>query len=412
MNDQDSQTVDPIENMNLDLFGKLLRIRRQEAGLSYTALAKAANVARATLVNIEHGVYKPSQSTVRRLVNVKALRLIAATEQSRKNDITWFCEAYNPMAMSNAMVQALNGPGGQIEQSYFYLDAQSAFAWFELANHKEYVTLYRSQIPFDDIAKSITTEVRGAGLDVDALGCGDGKTETELVLRLADLAPSPAGMLLYLLDISHGLLSEAYRHALDTLAPKKIGVFGVHGDFHWIISNPMLYMRPKSIKRVRLFLMMGYTLGNIRDEPWFFRNLAACAEPGDLAVLDFGIARGSVDNPDQIAQLDPAIKAKKPADIYYNFLTGPMHRHTQGCKSLQLRTELSVHCPIPGSYAIEFWAAVEKEYEPIRQFLVWRVKRYELGKLSNCLLSLGWKTLQCWQYGPEKSAAVVLVQRL
>lgn len=409
MNPQDSQTVDPIDNVDLDHFGKLLRIRRQEAGLSYTALAKASGVARATLVNVEHGVYRASQATIRRLAKVPSLRLVEV--QARKNDITWFCEAYNPMAMSNSMVRALNGPGGQIPQSYFYLDAQSACAWFELANHEEYVRMFRSQIPFDEIAKLITTEVRGAGLDVDALGCGDGKTETELVVRLAEQSPSPPDMLLYLLDISHALLSEAYRHALNGLAPKRVGVFGIHGDFHAIASNPMLYMRPESVKRIRLFLMMGYTIGNIRDEPWFFRDLAACAQKGDLAVLDFTVAKPSSDNPDEIRQRDPAMKAKKPADLYHNFLSGPLYRHINGCKSVKLRTELSTHCPVPGSYATEAWADVEKEHEPDRQFLIWRVKRYDPTKLSNCLLDWGWKTLRCWQYGPDKSAAVILVQR-
>ena len=30
---------------------------------------------------------------------------------------------------------------------------------------------------------------------------------------------------------------------------------------------------------------------------------------------------------------------------------------------------------------------------------------------SQCLNSLGWKTLQMWKYGPEKLAAVLLVQK-
>jgi len=66
---------------------------------------------------------------------------------------------------------------------------------------------------------------------------------------------------------------------------------------------------------------------------------------------------------------------------------------------------------VPGSYAVEFWADVEKEGEPLRQFLVFRTKRYDIEKLSQCLHRLGWNTLQTWKYGPEKLAAVLLIQR-
>jgi hypothetical protein len=229
--------------------------------------------------------------------------------------------------------------------------------------------------------------------------------------RLADHMPRPPDLQLYLLDISHVLLSEAYRTALDSLAPRRIPVFAIHGNFNDVSKNPLLYMHPRSIRRLRLFLMMGYTLGNISDEPWFFRDLAACAQPGDLAVLDFQLARAPADQPEKIRELDPPIRAKRPVASYTDFLSGPLRRHCRGLQGIRLRTELSTHCPVPGSYALENWAAVEKEDEPLRQFLVWRIKRYDLEKLSECLRSLGWNTLHAWKYGPEKLAAVLLIQR-
>jgi hypothetical protein len=55
---------------------------------------------------------------------------------------------------------------------------------------------------------------------------------------------------------------------------------------------------------------------------------------------------------------------------------------------------------------------VEKEGEPLRQILgLARTKRYDLDKLSESLRSLGWNTVQTWKYGPEKLAAVLLIQR-
>jgi transcriptional regulator with XRE-family HTH domain len=392
-------------------FGELLRRRREEAGLSVADLARKTGVVRTTIHNIEQGLTSASPQTLKLLASVKALRL-TELDNSRDGSLeAWFTEQYNPMQMVRGMGAVLNGPGGQIEQTLLYLDPQSAFDWYALSNSEQYITAFRSKIPLDKLAERIFKESKGVGLDVDGLGCGDGKTETALMQLLADQMPAPPDLQLYLLDISHVLLSEAYRTALDSLAPRRIPVFAIHGNFNDVSKNPLLYMHPRSIRRLRLFLMMGYTLGNISDEPWFFRDLAACAQPGDLAVLDFQLARAPADQPEKIRELDPPIRAKRPVASYTDFLSGPLRRHCRGLQGIRLRTELSTHCPVPGSYALENWAAVEKEDEPLRQFLVWRIKRYDLEKLSECLRSLGWNTLHAWKYGPEKLAAVLLIQR-
>ena len=218
-----------------------------------------------------------SRQTLKRLAGVKSLRL-TELDASRDGALdAWFTEQYNPMQMARGMASVLNGPGGQIEQTLLYLDPKSAADWYALSNSEEYITAWRSKLPLDHIAERILKASKGVGLDVDGLGCGDGKTETALMQRLADLMPSPPDLQLYLLDISHVLLSEAYRTALDSLAPRRIPVFAVHGNFNDVSKNPLLYMHPTSIRRMRVFLMMGATLGSIHDEPWFFRDLAACA---------------------------------------------------------------------------------------------------------------------------------------
>ena len=393
-------------------FGELLRSRREEAGLSVADLARKTGVVRTTIHNIEQGLTTASPQTLKRLAGVKSLRL-TELDASRDGALdAWFTEQYNPMQMARGMASVLNGPGGQIEQTLLYLDPQSAADWYSLSNSEQYITAWRSKLPLDHIAERILKASKGVGLDVDGLGCGDGKTETAFMQRLADLMPAPPDLQLYLLDISHVLLSEAYRTALDALAPRRIPVFAIHGNFNDVSKNPLLYMHPSSIRRMRVFLLMGYTFGNIHDEPWFFRDLAACAQPGDLAVLDCQLARASADQPDQIHRMEPRIKAKNPGDAYTKFLSGPLRRHCEGVRGIRLRTELSTDCPVPGSYAVEFWADVEKEFEPQRQFMLWRTKRYELDRLSECLRRLGWNTLHAWKYGPEKLAAVLLIQRL
>lgn len=391
-------------------FGQLLRSRREDAGLTIAALAAKAGVTRNTIVNLEQGLTAPNPQTIRRLVAVKSLRL----SELAKNEPTteaWFTEAYNPMAMTRGMGKVLNGPGGQIEQTYWYLDPQSACDWYTLSNSEQYLTAYRSTLPLAKVAERVLKESKGVGIDVDGLGCGDGKSETEFMQRLADLMPSPPDLQLYLLDISHVLLSEAYRSAINVLAPRRIPVFAVHGNFHDVSKNPQLYMHPISIKRLRVFLMLGCTVGNINDEQWFFRDLAACAEPGDLVVLDCQLTRAPVEQPDMIRALDIPIRTKRPAEPYIDFLAGPLRRHCRGLKSLRLRTDLSLHCAVPGSYTLEYWADVEKDDEPTRQFLVFRNKRYDIVQLSDYLQRFGWTTLQTWKYGPDKLAAVLLIQR-
>lgn len=391
-------------------FGQLLRSRREEAKLSIAALATKAGLSRNTIVNLEQGLTAPSPQTLRRLVAVKALHLTEITRDEPTSE-AWFTEAYNPMAMTRGMGKVLNGPGGQVEQTYLYLDPQSACDWHTLSNSEQYLTAYRSKLPLDKVAERVTRESKGVGLDVDGLGCGDGKSETEFIQRLADLMPSPPDLQLYLLDISHVLLSEAYRTALTLLAPRRISVFAIHGNFHDVSKNPQLYMHPTSIKRLRVFLMLGGTVGNINDEQWFFRDLAACAEPGDLVVLDCQLTRAPVEQPEMIRTLDTPIKTKRPAASYVDFLEGPLRRHCRGLKSLRLRTDLSLHGAVPGSYTLEYWADVEKDDEPLRQFLVFRNKRYDINQLGEYLKRLGWKTLQAWKYGPDKLAAVLLLQK-
>ncbi len=392
-------------------FGQLLRSRRELAGLSVADLARKAGLARATIHNIEEGLTTPSPQTLKLLAGIKALRLTELSSSSDTPIDAWCTAQYNPMEMTRTMVAKLNGPGGQVEQTYWYLDPQSASDFHALCNSEQYITAFRSKLPLDKVAERIVKLSKGVGIDVDGLGCGDGKTETSLMQRLADSMPPPPDLQLYLLDISHVLLAEAYRDALDSLAPRRIPVFAIHGSFYDIAKNPPLYMHPTSIRRMRVFLMMGMTIGNIENEPRFFRDLAECAQPGDLVVLDCEIARAPADQPERIRQMEPTLKAKRAPEAHTSFLSGPLKRHCSGLRSVRLRAELSTLCPVPGSYTLQNWADVEKDDEPERHFLVLQTKRYDLSKLSDCLLSLGWTTIQTWKYGPENQAAVLLLQK-
>lgn len=392
-------------------FGELLRSRREEAGMSVAELARKVGVVRTTIHNIEQGLTTASPQTLKRLAALKSLRLTELDASQEASLDASFTQQYDPMKMVKGMDSILNGPGGQLEQSLLYLDPQSATDWYALSNSEQYITAFRSKIPLEKLAERIMRESKGLGLDVDGLGCGDGKTETALMQRLADLMPAPPDLQLYLLDISHVLLYSAYRYAYDALAPRCISVAAFHGDFNDISKNPLLYMNPRSVPRRRIFLMMGFTFGNIHDEPWLLRDLAVCAQPGDLAVIDCPLVRAPADQPEMVHEREPVLRSGKPPEAHHRFLLGPIKRHCEGLTDIKLRSVLSTHCLIPGSYAIEFWGDVGVEYESKRRFMIQRVKRYDLEKLSQFLSTIGWRTIQSWKYGPDKLAAVLLIQR-
>lgn len=399
-------------------FGTLLKQRREEAGLSYSSLARHAGLTRGTIRNIEEGLTTASPGTVRRLASVPALKLHpsdlhGATECSDWQPDAWFAPQYNPLQIAREMAATINGPGGQLEQTYLYLDPQSASDWHALCNGERYTTAFRAQIPLDKVAERIIKESRGAGLDVDALGSGDGKTETALVQRLSDLMPSPPDLRMYLLDISHTLLSTAYRYASDALAQRRVAVFPIHGNFHDIARLPVLYYHPAGAGRVRVFALLGASMANLADEVRFFRDLAECAAPGDLALVDLQLVYAPIENPELIRQLDPPIRDGQPTQSHKDFLSGPLQRHCRGLKSVSLRMELSLHCPVPGSYSADCVADVQMHEGPTKHFLVWRIKRYDPVRLGECVESLGWEHVQTWLYGPgkEKLAAVLLLRR-
>lgn len=399
-----------------DRFGELLRERRERAKLTLSSLARKAGLTRGTIRNIEAGITTPSPNTVRRLASVSALRLqpadLAGAHESEEISDSWFAPQYNPLMMTREMVSALNGPGGQLDQTYLYLDPQSASDWDTLCNSERYTTAFRARLPVAKVAERIVRESRGAGLDVDALGSGDGKTETLLVQHMADLLPSPPDLRLYLLDISHTLLSSAYRYASDALAQRRVAVFPLHGNFHDIGRLPTLYYHPAGVRRIRLFALVGYTIANLMDERRFFRDLAECAKPDDLALLDVQLVRAPVDEPAELRRLEME-PGQRALPSYADFLSGPLHRHCRGAKRIQLRIELELHCAVPGSYEVEFFADVQMEEGPPKRFLVWRVRRYDPTKLGEYLAGLGWEPIHTWRYGPgsEKLAAVMLLRR-
>lgn len=390
-------------------FGQLLRERRLSAGISQAALARASGLSRGTIANLEESRTEPAGDTRLRLARVAALRLSEnAAEHARPAAEPWFSPRYDPLDMAKELEQLVNGPGGTLEQTYVYIDGQSAVDWYNYANLPAYVENFRQKFPVTKIADAALGQ-RISALDQISLGVGDGMTETRLAQQLAERLPEPPDLRVYLLDISHPLLVEAYKQASAGL-PSTVPVFPVHGNFLDLRSIiPLAY---RATERPRLWTMIGNTFGNLTHEPHFLADLAACARPGDLLLLDVQLVWADARDLDAIRTVDPAFVRGIP-DEMQTWLAGPVYRHCRTAQSVKLTAELTNRCPMPGSYQLNFIANVRLSSGVTLNHHLFLVRRYDLEMLAAELRDLGWRTMLTAYYGPEPAhMGCLLLERM
>lgn len=270
-------------------------------------------------------------------------------------------------------------------------------------------------MPLQQAAQEIRASIGQAGLDIVALGAGDGKQEVRLVqYLLATGERDTAGDLrLYLLDISQPLLSAAYQHAAEHVGSQGVYVCAIQGNFHHWPQYTQLHFAPERAHRRRLVLMLGNTVGNLDNEARFFQHTLTGLVPGDLLLMDVGLAFGSPDQPEEIKRRDRALSTGIP-DAHREWLTGPLERYCDGVKSVSLRPSLDVRSPIPGSYAIDALATVKLENGQQKRFSVFRFKRYAPEHLGEVLRHFGWELLLSLPFGVEAahpSAALMLLRK-
>lgn len=422
----------PVSSPPARSFAQQLRSHREAAGLSQAELARRAGIRRSTVNNLERGRTEPSAATLQALAGVEALAMPARFPQpppalsnrarpelsnvSNRDGLPWsprshYAPTYEPLKHAAQMEAFCNGPGGALDQVYLYLDHQSAADWLSYCSESRYVRHYRDQIPLDDAAVRIAAEVRQAGLDVVALGPGDGRTETRLVELLAERLPPPPDLRLYLLDISHCLLHRAFRHAADALAHIPVGIYPIHGDFYHLPSYEVLTYRAPRDQRVRVWTLLGHTVGNLLDEARYLADLHACARPGDFALFDVQTTFAPAADLAAVQAADPALQAEPPR-LVQQWLTGPLRRHCRPLRELHLRVEVSNRCPVPGSYQLQFIGTVTDPAGVTKRFELARGKRYDLAELSRALSALSWDTVDVAAYGPmPQHCARILVRR-
>lgn len=397
----DSAELGPID---WAAFAGRLKERRQAADLSQEDLAAQVGVSATTIRNLENQRKRPGRSLMLKLLAVPQLDLRVSDIQldaelnpgAPWTPTSWFAPKYDPVAMVSDMVEVLNGEGGQVEQTLLYFDPQSAADWMATCNSSSYISSYRTNLPFEPVARQVARVSGGAPLVVNALGCGDGKTEVMLVEQMLPHLPAASKLDLFLVDISHALLNAADKHAAERL--REVRVRTLHGNFHELPRYPML-TQPRD--RRRLYTMLGGTLVNLRDELRFFRDTLSCCASGDWFLCDILVAYGSPDEPEQIRRTDPALLNKvRPA--HASWLAGPLRRYCRGIADVEFHLELDTRSPIPGSYGLDFIATVKMHGGlPDRRFLMWKTRRYDPRQLAESLESVGWQAELTLPYGPE-----------
>ena len=235
-------------------------------------------------------------------------------------------------------------------------------------------------------------------LQVLALGAGDGISETELVGHLLEFGAS--GVELCLLDISHPLLTSAYRYAVDRLARQpQVHVWALQGNFHHLPLYAALH-RPTASRQHRLITMLGGTLANLDHEPRFLQQSLLDCQVDDLLLLDLPLARAPSTDPAAIKRRDRLFTGGVPAP-YAAWLASPLWRHCPQVEEIDFHWELEPQCPVPGSYALHAVATVKSALRGDRQFSLFRLARYDPNQLADCLSELGWEKLGAALYGDD-----------
>ena len=401
----------PLTRSQLVAFGKLLRDKRNAAGLSRVALGRKAKLSDATVKFAETARHPPSRATLIRLVGVAELKLswaevpgygpppaqASAVEVTppRALELNWFVvPGYDPIRMVRELGRFLGGAGGHVEQSHVYLDPQSAAAYLAVCQHPS-TTLLRASAPLAAAAKHIAAACESPNLRIVALGAGEAALETRLAQHILERTAA-LRLDLCLLDISQPLLAAGFEHATEALRGHPgVSLWGMQANFHHLGEYPPLR---RVAKQRHLFCLLGGTLGNLDHEPRFFRHCLR-SEPGDLLLVDLQLARSSPAAPEEIKKrertwgggVSPALAA---------WLGGPIWRHCKDTSNVEFRWKLDTQSPIPGSYALDAIATVQAPSRDPREFSMYRFRRYDPSGLTQCLRELGWHELAALPYGP------------
>ena len=148
--------------------------------------------------------------------------------------------------------------------------------------------------------------------------------------------------------------------------------------------------------------LLGGTLAHLDHEPRFLQQSLLDCEAGDLLLLDVPRVSAPGFDPVALRRGDPLWRGGVPAP-YAAWLQGPLWRHCPQIEGVEFHWELERHRPVPGSYALHGVATVKSSQRADRRFSLFRVGRYDLSQLAQCLRGLGWKEVQTLCYAGDQA---------
>jgi transcriptional regulator with XRE-family HTH domain len=388
------------ESSGIQQFGEVLQQHRLAAGLTQEQVADYAGLSLSYVCKLEQGRKPPARKAVLALCSVPDLKLVptevtalpAVRESSHRHAPNWYVSpGFDSVSMIDELAQLMNGSGGSVEQTFVYLDHKSALDWIQICNAPAYVTSYREGFPGQSLAKTLRETLGPVGLDLIALGPGDGKSEVRLVQHLLREYDAPS-IRFYLLDISQPLLSRAFKHAVDTFNDHP-GVFvcGIQGNFHHLPRYAQLHYAPARSHRRRIYTMLGNTVANLDHEPLFFQNAFSGAAVGDMLLFDLDFGYTTVADADEIRRRDPVLH-RPVGELHQRFLGGPIQRYCHDAQSISFSYRIDTDRPIAGSYGLQFIATVGLPGKRTKEFCMIQARRYEPKSVIRCLAKFGWES--------------------
>ena len=412
------------EKEALTAWGADLVQRRQAAGLSRPVLAQRAGISESTLRNVETGRRAPTRTTIMHLQSVPELRIDPSpigehipSRRQRAKDFApncWLTPEYDALKLHSELTMQLNGRGGHIEQTYLYLDYESAAQWCAIAEQETW-TQARMAMPLGRVASRIAELAGPVGLDVIGLGCGDGKDEVRLTQCLLE-HHSNRNLRLYLLDISQPLCSLAYRNAAESLGDRStVSVYAIQGSFHNLQRyTPLLHLPERSHRR-RVVCMFGNTFANLQNEIMFVRNSLLGFAPGDFLLIGVPATVAPASDTKQILSRDRRLSGQIPKDqqpTQDRHLLDLLRRYIPGIKSIELAPTLDFDvCSIPGSYAADIRASVKLSSGDTKQFSVLYSKRYDQEQLDLKMSKEGWLPVANWRYNEDYHPRLLMLYK-
>lgn len=397
---------EPLARIAPAALGTLLRERRKAAGFSLRQLAQRSKLAVGTIRSLERGRRVPAVQTLAGIARVHELRLAEPGVVQRERPNCYLPLLYDRIQLLTDLRSTLNSPGGHLEQTCLYLDDASAMDWLSICTSQPYVEANRA-LPLQPMAQALA-EGATRGLDVVALGTGDGQTEVAFCKELLGTEAS-SDLTLLLLDISHTLLAVAHHRAQEELTPRGVPVESLHGDFHHLGRYAVMNRRQGSTRR-RCYTLLGNTLANLDHEARFVRDGLSTAQQGDYMLVDFSLAYGDPENPDAVRQAEPVLNRPiQPA--FARWLGGLVSRYSADLRSLSLGTDLMTECAIPGSYEIGYFADVVLSDGQQRRYYLARARRYDRDRLLAAFARHGWKEVNVLPHGPGGRGVLALLIR-